>query len=401
VGALAPSGTVAGATAPNPASAVAGEVEDWHYLEQLLELARRHLGMELAYLSEFTAEEQVIRVASGDARAMNIAVGEGSSLQGSYCSRVLSGTLPSAIPDARRHLITRELPITGELKIGSYIGVPWQAPDGETAGMLCCISRGTTAGLDEEGSRFLRVVADLISNHMRNPAVLERSAAHEGALHVRAVLDGGHVRMVFQPVVRLDDDAVVGFESLARFDDPMFISPAHAFAAATRAGMGVELELLAAQQALLQLDSLPDGAWLSVNLSAEALGREDVQTMLLAHAHRQIGVELTEHTQVADYAVLVDSSQRVREAGVKLLRQLQPHPSPAPRHHQARHRAHPRRGHRPGPPGAGPGAGGLRQRHQRAADRRRHRDQGRTRHPARPRRPPRAGVPHGPPRHHE
>jgi hypothetical protein len=67
---------------------------------------------------------------------------------------VLSGTLPSAIPDARRHLITRELPITGELKIGSYIGVPWQAPDGETAGMLCCISRGVTPELDEEGSRF-------------------------------------------------------------------------------------------------------------------------------------------------------------------------------------------------------------------------------------------------------
>ena len=30
-------------------------------------------------------------------------------------------------------------------------------------------------------------------------------------------------------------------------------------------------------------------------------------------------MERTEHTQVADYAVLVDSSQRVREAGVKLL----------------------------------------------------------------------------------
>jgi hypothetical protein len=39
--------------------------------------------MQLAYLSEFTAEEQVIRVASGDAAAMNIAEGEGASLQGS------------------------------------------------------------------------------------------------------------------------------------------------------------------------------------------------------------------------------------------------------------------------------------------------------------------------------
>jgi len=32
------------------------------------------------------------------------------------------------------------------------------------------------------------------------------------------------------------------FEALARFDDPLFPAPAHAFAAANRAGLGIELE---------------------------------------------------------------------------------------------------------------------------------------------------------------
>lgn len=309
--------TGTGARAPTPSSS--SDTEGWHYLEQLLELARRHLGMQLAYLSEFTDDEQVIRVSTGNAKAMNAIVGECTSLHGSYGARVLAGALPSAIPDSRRHLVTRELPITGEMNIGSYVGVPWQAPDGATAGMLCCVSQGITPDLDEHSTRFLHVVADLISNHMSNPAVVKRSEAQTQAEHIRSVLVGGRVRMVFQPVVQLHDETVVGFESLARFDDPMFVTPAHAFAAATRAGIGVQLELLAAQQALLQLDSVPEGAWLSVNLSAEALRTREAQAMLLAHAHRPIGVELTEHTQVIDYGELVDSSERLRAAGVKLL----------------------------------------------------------------------------------
>jgi len=293
--------------------------EEWQYLEHLLELARRHLGMQVAYLSEFTAQEQVVRVASGDTSAMNVTVGEGSSLEGSYCARVLAGELPQVIPDARRHLITRELPITGEMKIGSYVGVPWQDPHGNTAGMLCCVSKGVTPGLDNQGARFLEVVADLISNHMSNPAVVERTEAQLEAENIRSMVKCGELRMVFQPVVRLEDGGVLGFESLARFDDPMFPTPAHAFAAATRAGVGVELELLAARQALEQLDQVPDGAWMSINLSAEAIASPLAQELLLSYAHRDIAVEITEHTQVSDYAALVTCSERLRAAGVKLL----------------------------------------------------------------------------------
>ncbi|RZU54398.1 EAL domain-containing protein (putative c-di-GMP-specific phosphodiesterase class I) [Krasilnikovia cinnamomea] len=139
------------------------------------------------------------------------------------------------------------------------------------------------------------------------PLPADRTARH--------VLSAQAVEMAFQPVVELYDGTVKAYEALARFD-PHFISPVHAFKAASDAGIGVELELLAIEQALLSLDHIPAGAWLSTNLSVEALMNPTVINTLLAHADRGIGVELTEHTQVHDYEALVQVTNELRAAGV-------------------------------------------------------------------------------------
>jgi EAL domain-containing protein (putative c-di-GMP-specific phosphodiesterase class I) len=130
------------------------------------------------------------------------------------------------------------------------------------------------------------------------------------------IIDAQAVEMAFQPVVELHDGSVKAYEALARFDRRHFASTASAFAAATEAGIGVQLELLAVEQALRSLDAIPTGAWLSTNLSVEALMSPLVTTTLLAHAHRGIAVELTEHTQVHDYAALVQVTNQLRAAGI-------------------------------------------------------------------------------------
>jgi EAL domain-containing protein (putative c-di-GMP-specific phosphodiesterase class I) len=294
----------------------AADADTWGHVEDLLELARRHLGMELAWLSEFSDGRQMIRVASGDAAGMNVNVGSGSCLEDSYCARVLAGTLPATIPDARRNLVTRGLAVTHELGIGSYVGVPWHGSDGEPAGMLCCLSPGTSPGLDERAARFLAAIAEVVSNRVTGSLTQRRRAGVTD--HIQTILQQRQVRMVFQPVVRLRDGAVLSYEALARFDDPVFPTPAHAFAAATHVGLGVELEHLAVREALAQLDDVPDSCFLAVNLSAEAMIDPEVQRTLLTHAGRRIGVELTEHVRVADYTELVAGAERLRSAGIQL-----------------------------------------------------------------------------------
>ena len=294
----------------------AAPADDWGHVEDLLDLARRHLGMEMAWLSEFTAGEQVVRVVSGNAAGMNLAVGTATCLEGSYCVRVLAGTLPAVIPDARRHLVTRGLAVTHQLGIGSYVGAPWRGADGKPAGMLCCLSPETSPGLDDRAAGFLAAIADVVTSQVTGSATLRRKA--ELTDHMQDILDERRVRMVFQPVVRLVDGAVLAYEALARFDDPAFPTPAHAFAAATHVGLGVELEHMAVREALAQLDDVPAGCYLGVNLSAEAMVDPDVERTLLRSADRRIGVELTEHVQVADYTALIASTERIRAAGIQI-----------------------------------------------------------------------------------
>ncbi|PRC62241.1 diguanylate phosphodiesterase, partial [Mycobacterium sp. ITM-2017-0098] len=51
-------------------------------------------------------------------------------LADSYCVRVIDGRLPAVIPDAAANQTTALLPITGQLGVGSYAGVPVFGPGG-------------------------------------------------------------------------------------------------------------------------------------------------------------------------------------------------------------------------------------------------------------------------------
>jgi len=142
--------------------------------------------------------------------------------------------------------------------------------------------------------------------------------AHPDADALTEVLHSQAVQMAYQPVVNLADGSIKAYEALARFDREHFPNPARAFAAATEAGFGVELELLAIERALRCLDEMPPGAWMSTNLSVEALMTPLVCATLMKHADRGIAVELTEHTPVRDYTSLVAVTEDLRAAGVML-----------------------------------------------------------------------------------
>ncbi|MFD1363961.1 EAL domain-containing protein [Actinoplanes sichuanensis] len=135
---------------------------------------------------------------------------------------------------------------------------------------------------------------------------------------LHGVLRTEAIEPMFQPVLRLSDGAVIAYEALARFHKDTCLNPDIAFAAANEAGLGVELELLAMRRALAALDEVPAGAYLSTNLSVEAILDPRVQEILLAHAHRRIAVELTEHTQVFDYPGLVAVTEQLRAYGIRI-----------------------------------------------------------------------------------
>jgi EAL domain-containing protein (putative c-di-GMP-specific phosphodiesterase class I) len=108
---------------------------------------------------------------------------------------------------------------------------------------------------------------------------------------------------VFQPIVALDTRAVVGFEALTRFIDGT--PPDVRFAEAAALGMGDEFELAAIEAALVEAPGLPDGTFLTLNVSpAVALSAGKRLKRKLAGSTRPLVLEFTEHVPIEDYGPL-------------------------------------------------------------------------------------------------
>jgi EAL domain-containing protein (putative c-di-GMP-specific phosphodiesterase class I) len=282
--------------------------------ERVLTLAQERLGMDIAWLSEFTQGEQQVRAVTGDSAPFGVAEGTATPYEAAYCSRVVAGTLPNAISDARAHEVTRDLPITQELGIGAYAGVPVRLEGGRLYGMLCCISRDATRVGDAEVA-FLSILAQLIAEELtRGQAAREDRQAR--VARVREAIGGSGLRMHFQPIVDLRTGRVVGAEALARFTGGPS-NPALWFAEAAELGLREELELAAVRMALDCLDELPPDVYLSVNSSPQTLICNGLFELVAPHGSR-VQVEITEHAAIDDYGPVLPAIARLREKGVRI-----------------------------------------------------------------------------------
>jgi EAL domain-containing protein (putative c-di-GMP-specific phosphodiesterase class I)/AmiR/NasT family two-component response regulator len=147
------------------------------------------------------------------------------------------------------------------------------------------------------------------SEHEARQAVLER---------VSAVLESRDIRMVFQPIVQMPGDRVVGCEALARFTHTPQQGPDRWFADAERVGLGTQLEVLAIATALSRLGELPSDMFMAVNVSPPtALARELHE--LLDHVDgERVVLELTEHVPVEDYEAVGAGLAELRRRGIRL-----------------------------------------------------------------------------------
>jgi EAL domain-containing protein (putative c-di-GMP-specific phosphodiesterase class I)/cellulose synthase/poly-beta-1,6-N-acetylglucosamine synthase-like glycosyltransferase len=97
---------------------------------------------------------------------------------------------------------------------------------------------------------------------------------------------------VFQPIFELASGEVVGYEALTRFADGS--SPEHGLAAAQEQGIHIDLDVALIRAALASATALPEGTWLSVNVSGDLLRRPRELAAVLAEAARPLVLEITD-----------------------------------------------------------------------------------------------------------
>ena len=163
------------------------------------------------------------------------------------------------------------------------------------------IAAGTTKELSgPEMGRRLPALLEFaaVANAVLGPQLLRQS----GELQINALRElivSGGLRTVFQPVVRLENREVIGYEALTRFTDGS--SPVQRFAEAEGAGLAVDLERAAVASAMAAAARLPDGPWLSINLSPAVLPELRQLTALAVNPDRPLVVEITERMAIEDY----------------------------------------------------------------------------------------------------
>ena len=174
-----------------------------------------------------------------------------------------------------------------------------------------------------------RYGGDQIQHH--EPSQGTRSRRIDMEAELRKALDGGTIDIVYQPIIRLADGSIAGFEALTRWEHPLYgrIPPSEFIPAAEDCGLIAPIGLFVLERAARELASWQSALegqmpFVSVNVSSRQLLRHDLINDVKAVLARTgvapetLKLEITESLvmQNPEYAAKVLA--RIRDLGAGL-----------------------------------------------------------------------------------
>ena len=149
---------------------------------------------------------------------------------------------------------------------------------------------------------------------------------------MRRALERGEVKVFFQPVVRLEDRTIAGFEALLRWDHPRLgrLDPAEFMPIAEQTGLIIDFGLLALERTARELAAwqralaVDPPIFASVNISSRQLLRHDllrdVKSVLMRHdvVKGSLKLELTEGLVMENPEYAAQMLERLKELGAGL-----------------------------------------------------------------------------------
>ncbi len=282
-------------------------------LDRIVELANRHLGLDLVYITELRNDELVFRAFAGDVAAFRVTLDKGGPAKWGFSQLLVEGRIPAVLPDTRADPRVADLPATTFIGIGAFIGIPLRLSDGSLYGTLCGVNLDPDPTLGERDVRFMAMLGELVVDDLDRER--EQARIHQA---LSELIETDNVDVAYQPIVDLRNGDCIGVEALARFPES-FGPTDQLFAEANSVGLGLELERLAIRQAWFALERLRPEQFLAFNVSPEALlelaRRAQLRTDLPL---RQLVVEITEQSVVESYADLRDVMVPLRDQGLRI-----------------------------------------------------------------------------------
>ena len=286
-------------------------------LQRSLRAIRTHLGMELAFISQFAGDQRELRYVDSDREFRGIAPGASAPLGQTYCKRMVDGAIPELCGDADVSTLPPDPVISPALAVGAYVSVPIRLRDGTVYGTLCSINSNADVSLNARDLNMMRAFADMAAEQIEAEVAESRHLAQLRA-RIQAVIDQDQLTIVYQPILDIMQNVVIGYESLSRFSAEPRRAPDLWFADAAAAGLGATLEMAAIHKALhIGLASRGDN-YISVNASPANIETGEFARAVEAIPPERIVLEITEHAAIGDYSVVLSACRALRARGIRL-----------------------------------------------------------------------------------
>ena len=286
-------------------------------LPRALRALRTHLGMDVAFISEFRDGRRIFRYVDSARRNTAVQMGSSDPIEDTYCQRVVDGRLPEIITDTTDVSEATALGFTRLVPVGAHICVPIRLYDGTVYGTLACISAVPDRTLGPRDLSLMRVFSEMAAEHIE--ADLQgQQQTHALVGQVQSILNGNAISLVYQPVFDLKHAQVIGFEALARITTTPMRSPDVWFADAAAVGLDVALEMKVIEEALASFTSLPEGVYVGFNVSPNIVLNGQLEHAFHSVPLERIVLEINEHVSIREYDEITKALRPLRDEGLRI-----------------------------------------------------------------------------------
>lgn len=295
-----------------------GEASNAAIIQRALETVRRHLGMEVAYVSQFVENQSRFMQVDAPGLESRIKPGDTQPMDDVYCKHILEGRLPELMPNTADFERAMQMPVTMATPIGAHLSVPIVLNDGHAYGMFCCLSPTAKPTLNHRDLEMMRAFAELTAYQIEAEIEGSRILNDKRARIEQVLQASDSFHIVFQPIWDFDRGLIMGCECLSRFAVAPARSPDQWFSEAAEVGRGAELELASIRAALQASRALPEALYISVNASPAAILSAGFVEAFSEYRRERIILEITEHAPVDDYPQLIEVLGELRRDGMLL-----------------------------------------------------------------------------------
>ena len=286
-------------------------------LANLLALVRKHLDMDVAFISEFINDERVFKVVDNPSENQIVKVGNADPINETYCQKITDDKLSPIITNTNANPITKAMPVTEKLGIGAYIGVPINLSNGKLYGTFCCYKSHHDESLNDRDLSFLNIISEIATGLIEKNLSKSISRNHAKSA-IEQIISDNDISIYFQPIFSLKNNKVAGFESLARFFTTPYKTPDVWFKEAKKVGLNEALEMLAIKNAVTNIAKFNNSTYIAINCSPSHILSGALENTLQNIDCTRLVLEITEHSPISDYEKMRTALTPLRKRGLRL-----------------------------------------------------------------------------------